>query len=91
LLEGVLEAIKAAKLEVPRQISLIGFDDPSVVRLATPSVTVISRDIAQIGTIAAQMLLDRIRLGPGHPLQKVILPTEIVLRNSCAPPFKYKS
>jgi LacI family transcriptional regulator len=85
LLEGVLDAIRAAKLEVPRDISLIGFDDSSVARLATPSVTVIARDIAQMGTIAAQMLLDRIRLGHKHPLQKVVLPTEIVLRNSCCP------
>jgi LacI family transcriptional regulator len=85
LLEGALGAIRAAKLDIPRQISLIGFDDSSVARLATPSVTVISRDIDQMGTIAAQMLLDRVRLGPRHPLQKVMLPTEIVLRNSCGP------
>jgi LacI family transcriptional regulator len=87
LLEGVLGAIRAAKLEIPRQVSLIGFDDSSVARLATPPISVISRDVVQMGTIAAQMLLSRLRLGQTNsPSQKVVLPTELIFRGSCAPP-----
>jgi LacI family transcriptional regulator len=82
LLEGVLAAIRQANLEIPREISLIGFDDSPVARLATPAITVVSRDVAQMGTIAAQMLLERIRLGPDSPPQKVVLPTELVVRDS---------
>jgi LacI family transcriptional regulator len=85
LLEGVLAAIRAARLAIPGDISLVGFDDSPVARLATPAITVISRDVAQMGTIAAQMLLERLRLGPSHPWQKVVLPTEVVLRASCGP------
>jgi LacI family transcriptional regulator len=86
LLEGVIAAVQAAKLSIPRQISLIGFDDSAIARLATPPITVIARDVAQMGAMAAHMVLDRIRLGPEHPFQKVILPTEIALRDSCVPP-----
>lgn len=86
LLEGVLGAIRLANLEIPREISLIGFDDSPVARLATPAITVIARDVAQMGSIAAQMLLERIRLGPQSPRQRVVLPTELIVRDSCGPP-----
>lgn len=86
LLEGVLAAVRAAGLAIPRDISLVGFDDSAVARLALPPVTVVERDVAQMGTMAAQMLLERLRLGREHPAQKVVLPTELVLRESCAPP-----
>lgn len=86
VLEGVIAAIRAANLSVPRDISLIGFDDSPVARLSVPPITVIARDVAQMGIMAAQMLLERMRLGPDHPIQKVVLPTEIALRESCASP-----
>jgi LacI family transcriptional regulator len=85
VLEGVITAIRAAGRRVPDDLSLIGFDDSAVAQLSIPPITVIARDVAQMGTMAAQMLLDRLRLGAAHPTQKVILPTEIALRESCAP------
>lgn len=85
ILEGVITAIRTANLVVPRDVSLIGFDDSPVARICVPPITVIARDVAQMGTMAAEMLLDRLRLGPDHPAQKVVLPTEIALRESCGP------
>lgn len=86
VLEGVIAAIRAANLVVPRDVSLIGFDDSPVARFSIPPITVIARDVPQMGTMAAQMLLERLRLGAEHPAQKVILPTQVTLRESCAPP-----
>lgn len=86
VLEGVIAAIRAARLQFPKDISLVGFDDSAVAQLSVPPITVIARDVSQMGTMAAQMLLDRLRFGAEHPAQKVILPTQIALRESCAPP-----
>jgi LacI family transcriptional regulator len=86
VLEGVIAAIRATGRQFPKDISLIGFDDSAVAQLSVPPITVVARDVAQMGTMAAQMLLDRLRFGVGHPTQKVILPTQVTLRESCAPP-----
>jgi DNA-binding LacI/PurR family transcriptional regulator len=40
-----------------------------------------------MGTMAAEMILERLRSGRGQPPQKVVLPTEIVLRESCGPNY----
>lgn len=87
VLEGVIAAIRAARLFVPKDLSLIGFDDSPLAQLYVPPITVVARDVSQMGTMAAQMLLERLRLGPDHPPQKVILPAEITLRDSSGPLF----
>jgi LacI family transcriptional regulator len=86
VLEGVIAAIRAAGRQFPKDVSIIGFDDSAVAQLSVPPITVVARDVAQMGTMAAQMLLDRLRFGTSHPAQKVILPTQVTLRESCAPP-----
>jgi LacI family transcriptional regulator len=85
ILEGVIAAIRQAGLRVPQDISLVSFDDSPLARMVEPPVTVISRSVTQMGTMAAEMILERLRAGRSQPPQKVVLPTEIVLRGSCGP------
>lgn len=86
VLEGVIAAVRAANLVVPRHLSLVGFDDSQAARVFAPPITVISRDVAQMGRMAAQMVLERMGEGRDRPPRKVILPTQILLRESCGPP-----
>jgi LacI family transcriptional regulator len=85
-LEGVIMAIKAAELSMPEEISLVSFDDSAVARVSVPPITVVVRDVPQMGRTGARMLLERLRLGRDHPQQKLLLPTQVVLRGSCARP-----
>ncbi len=87
ILEGAIAAIRQAGLRVPQDVSLISFDDSPLARMVVPSITVISRSVTQMGTMAAEMILERLRAGRDQPPQKVVLPTEIVLRDSCGPVY----
>jgi LacI family transcriptional regulator len=86
ILEGVVQAIRGNGLSIPRDISIAGFDDSPLARLASPPITVVRRDVAQMGTMAAEILLQRLREGRLEKPRRVVLPTELVLRESCGPP-----
>ena len=84
LLAGVLQALKELQIAVGRDIALVGCDDTDLTRLHSPPITVIARDLAQMGRVAAQALLDLIENQTG---QTIVLPTQLEVRESslCAP------
>jgi LacI family transcriptional regulator len=86
MLPGVLRAARELDLGIPSDISLIGGTDSDLARFATPSVTVIRWDYEDLGRTAGQFLVNRLR-EPGHPRQRRLFPTTLIIRGSCAPPF----
>jgi LacI family transcriptional regulator len=50
-----------------------------------PPITVISRDIARVGQLAAELLLRRINGDRSQSASRQFIPTELVVRESCAP------
>ena len=88
MLAGLMSAVGTLNLSVPRELSLIGIGDTELVRLSTPAITAVRWDIAQCGRWAAQMMLERLREeGSERPPYRMLeVPTEMVLRHSCAPP-----
>lgn len=86
ILLGLLPVVHDCDLEIPRQLSLICCDDIDLTRLYRPAITVVRRDMERVGTLAAKCLLDRLegrRTGVGLICR---IPTDLVVRNSCAPP-----
>jgi LacI family transcriptional regulator len=79
---GALRAISEEGLRVPEDVSIISFDDqPYSAYLATPMTTVAQRS-SEMGEIAVKLLFDRLR-SPERAVQGgVLLPTNIVVRNS---------
>jgi LacI family transcriptional regulator len=61
--------------------ALIGFDDLELADLLRPSLTVIEQDASELGRIAAELLFARIA-GDRRPVQRVVLPTRLVVRGS---------
>lgn len=84
LLVGVLRALKRRKMEPGRDISLISCDDVPLSELHSPPITVIDRDIDQIGDAAAELALEQLDDPTAKP-RRVILPTRLVLRDSTVP------
>lgn len=78
---GALEAIHEAGLRVPEDIAVAGFDDLDFAATLNPPLTTIRQGIEQQGTEAAHTLFQLLE-NPKGGARRVILPTELVVRQS---------
>jgi LacI family transcriptional regulator len=81
---GALRAATEAGRSVPRDLSLVGFDDIQLARHLQPALTTIRQDKAGLGIAAAEAVLRMIE-GNGAAPPVVTLPVELVERASTAP------
>lgn len=83
---GVLQAVhKHSKLHVPRDLSVIGFDDVSWAEATNPQLTTIRVDRRVMGRLAVERLISRIR-GRTTTATSTVIDTSLVLRDSTAAP-----
>ena len=82
---GVLKAIREAGLEVPREISMVGFDDADWTSVVTPPISVVAQPTHALGRQAAELLLARIS-GDEEPPRLHMMATNFLSRTSVAPP-----
>jgi LacI family transcriptional regulator len=87
---GVYEAARRRGLQVPTDLSVVGFDDLPEVRWSSPPLTTVRQPLAEMGGLAARTILRRAR---GETLQapRVELATELVIRDSTAALVTYRS
>ncbi|HKB20187.1 MAG TPA: LacI family DNA-binding transcriptional regulator [Gaiellaceae bacterium] len=86
---GALQAAAELGVAVPEALSLVGFDDSPAAALARPPLTTVAQPHEEKGRLAAERLLDEIahRTDSKNRLTREILPTELVVRRSTAPPL----
>ncbi|MDB5527472.1 MAG: transcriptional regulator [Devosia sp.] len=82
---GVLRAARQLNLAIPGDVSIVGADNRMLSDVVTPMITIIDRDMEQVGDTAADMLIRRMNGQGGEPVH-VHLPSEVILRNSTAKP-----
>ena len=82
---GVVEAARARGLQVPKDLSVVGFDDTLIARLLSPPLTTVHQPLREIGLVALRTAL---RLATGETIEShhVELATELIVRNSTGPP-----
>jgi len=80
---GVINALRRAGLQVPRDKSVVGFDDLDLARYYNPPLTTVRQPTHQLGQRAIRMLLDLIQ--GRDDLQPEILPAELVVRETTGP------
>ncbi len=78
---GVMRAMYEAGREVPREVSIVGFDDVPFARYLTPSLTTVRQDFEAVGLRSLHMLLDEIR-GVDDPPVRAAITLELVVRES---------
>jgi LacI family transcriptional regulator len=78
---GVMDALDQAKLSVPRDVSVVGFDDMRHSAFLNPPLTTIKAPTHEVGRIAAKNLFDIISNQPVEAT--ALLSTEIIIRQSC--------
>lgn len=63
-------------------MALVGFDDLELTTLVEPQITVVAQPTFQLGRRAGELMLDRLG-GSMEPARHVVLPTELIVRQSC--------
>lgn len=79
---GALTALRAAKIEVPGTLSIVGFDDFGLARITSPSITTVRVPAQRIARIASERLFE-IMAGENAGWQRRQVDVELVLRQSC--------
>ena len=85
ILVGVLKAVQQRGLRMPQDLSLISCDQTDLALLYPGPITLVDRDIREIGRTAAQLLLERLGQSVAGPAQRIIVPTRLILGGSCGP------
>jgi len=83
---GSFKAIRDIRIDIPNQVSLVGFDDFLLSAYLTPPITVIDRPMSDMGKIAAELLISRIENDDKSAVREIVLPTELKIRQSCVAP-----
>ena len=79
---GAMKAIREQGLCVPEDISVIGFDDIEIAKHIAPPLTTVKQDMDQIGSNAADLLLEQIN--EKKKISKAItIPVQLMIRESC--------
>ena len=82
---GVMSALRKHGLSVPGQVAVTGFDDIPLARHLRTSLTTVRQPIKQMGTTAFDVLYSM--LNREHlPARDIVLPTELIRRESCGCP-----
>ena len=84
---GAMKRLADLELKVPDDVSIVGFDDIDTAASADPPLTTIRQPRFEIGATAMGMLIDILE---NRPLAEtgVVLATEMIVRQSTAPPRK---
>lgn len=78
---GALTALKEAGIDVPKEVSVVGFDDQRMTPFLNPPLTTVHAPTDQVGSTAAQQLISQIRHESVEA--EILLPTDMILRRSC--------
>lgn len=82
---GALDAIDEAGLEVPEDISVVGYDDSALSHIRRIALTTVAQPSVEMGRTAVRLLIERIQEGRSDP-RHIVLPPQLVVRGTSATP-----
>ncbi len=82
---GIIEAARLRGLRIPQDLSVTGFDDTELARMASPPLTAVRQPLREMGRVAVKTVL---QMAAGETLDShhVELATELVVRGTTGPP-----
>ncbi|HEX9889482.1 MAG TPA: LacI family DNA-binding transcriptional regulator [Nitriliruptorales bacterium] len=83
---GAMIAFNEAGVEIPAELSVVGFDDVDWATLTRPQLTVVAQPAYEVGADSAELLLRRMNEGNGSKRRTLLLTPELIVRDSTAPP-----
>ena len=82
---GLLDALLRRGMEVPGSMSVVGYDDSVLARLAHVSLTTVSQDARKQAARAVALAVQRLESAPTAP-REVVLTPYLVVRSTTGPP-----
>jgi LacI family transcriptional regulator len=83
---GAIRELTGHGLSVPRDVSVIGFDDAPLAEMTSPALTTVRQPVQEMGDTAVSLLLARVTGTGGAAGGRHVMPTSLVVRESTAPP-----
>jgi len=80
---GAIQAIREVGLVVPKDVALVCFDDVEHLAVLSPFLTVINQPTETFGTLGSQLLLARINGEAGDHSRRIVLQSDLIVRESC--------
>ena len=80
---GLLSALHAAGIDVPREMAVAGFDDIAISQYVNPPLTTVHVDAYLLGQRAIQQWISSLHSASPANRKQEVLPTTLVVRNSC--------
>jgi DNA-binding LacI/PurR family transcriptional regulator len=74
-----MRALQEAGIDVPKDVSIVGYDDLAAARMAEPAITTIAQDTRLAGETLVETLIAKI---DEHAPESVLLPVKLVVRAS---------
>jgi LacI family transcriptional regulator len=80
--QGALRAVREVGWRIPDDVALVGFDDMPFASRMEPALTTVRQPIHRLGSVAVETLISLIEEDNRQP-RHVVLPTQLVMRQSC--------
>ena len=88
---GAIAGLKNLRLDVPGDVSVVGFDDLDISQYLQPALTTVRQPTRQLGAEAMKLLVERMSARHHGPYEHMLLPPELVIRESCGAKNKGKN
>lgn len=85
---GMIEVFRSRGISIPGDVSIVGFDDVAPFHLFAPPITAVRQPVRAIGKRSLALLLETNWQDLASPAPEELMPVEIVVRESVAPPAK---
>lgn len=83
LATGVIRAAKSLDLDVPKQLSVVGFDNTILSTVLTPALTTIAQPVREMGSKVVDLLIEEMEQ-PSKYKQRLLFTPELIVRESTA-------
>jgi DNA-binding LacI/PurR family transcriptional regulator len=77
---GAMKALRERRLDIPRDVAIVGFDDMPAASLTHPPLTTVQQDYRRAGEVLVDSLLKHIR---NEVATTAVLPARLIVRQSC--------
>jgi DNA-binding LacI/PurR family transcriptional regulator len=81
---GMYLAARERGVRIPEDLSVVGFDDMDFARVLSPPLTTVALDAERLGATSFELLEKR--LSGERTRKRIVLPAQLLVRGSTAPP-----